>query len=446
VIWLIEENILSYDNDFRKIPWDGFCVLEVKDQNSTIKKCIETLNLEEFDFTSRIVKSNLKRPSDDFLGFEPNDFEITDLKILFIVSLYFDTDDQIFDVENLFEILDSVSKTYKMLVFSNCAQKSKSYYTVNVPCSNINEFEKKVARHLEVFVEGQASGSPLNPVTETFTDLVIETENLSEKDIIIGESYILRVIKDNVPFEFHCNFRAFGDHLVVLGQDALNRNRVALPHFFRWRWTSSICASTLVLNDPTLYLSDDLNCGWFVGTPERDYLKECVSVVGAIKSLLQSRSPTVFYGASAGGFSSLCMASCSKDALAIVDIPQTNLFNYHARAEVDRLAKSAFGVASVLEVPDEYLYRFDCLGRFEHEQCIPRTIYTHNVKDLKHKDQVDYFLRGWLKLCHSLDSSKVASLSIETYSRWHISKGGHFPMAKNTAVKLINSVVNGVEG
>lgn len=122
------------------------------------------------------------------------------------------------------------------------------------------------------------------------------------------------------------------------------------PHFYRWSWLPSPQASAMILNDPSLYASDDLLAGWWVSQRERDFVKEGVRLVAKAADALGIRNEdTKFYGASAGGYSPLAMATCLPGPRAVVGIPQVSLATYGAKVASDAWAHSQFSVETYSE-------------------------------------------------------------------------------------------------
>ncbi|PAU73001.1 hypothetical protein CK497_07770 [Vreelandella alkaliphila] len=416
-------------------------MVAVENEDGVINKCFETLGLNDFNVTDQIIQLDSCNLLQSFKGFllDPNVKVEND--VLFILSFY-ESCEEFSSLVSFIES-NSIGERFSVLVFSKDYLKvnGNNFYYVHVPADNYIQFQRKVARHLELMVKQQPLGSPMNPLSLKFTDHVIEANVVDETCIIYDKKYVLSINLNGVPYEMHCNFVSGSKKLIVLGQDALTRDKVELPHFFRWKWVDDLPCSTIILNDPTLYLDEKLNGGWFVGSKERDYVKECSLIITKIAKLIDVHHPVVFFGASAGGFSSLMLASCIPGSRAVVDIPQVDLFTYHVKNEVDKLILSALSFNDLSSVTDDFYFRLRVIDRFKKEGRVPDIVYMHNVKDSAHFTQFSSFLSEWTKLAHELNQKDVGFLKIITYSRWHISKGGHFPMEKHNAVKQLLSVL-----
>lgn len=430
------------DIDYKQIQWSGFVPLDK--QGGTIDRCIQSLYLDEFDLINKYSIQRDDCPIENIERITSSDMP-SDVSPLFI-SCIFEGDcaghaDKLSVIFN--EKILPLYPSAGLVVFSSSSiPKSLSHYRVHVPNKSLLEFERKVARHLEKLLDEQPLGSCLRPFSKEFSTTRIEVNSIDDITIHYDREFTLSVNLNGVVFEMYCNFKTNSNQIVVFGQAAVNREKTKLPCFFRWKWLDHLPVSGVILNDPTLYLSKGLNGGWFVGTTGRDYVHECNSIIHKLCEITKSYQPPVFFGSSAGGFSSLALASAYPRAKAIIDIPQVNLETYHVRSEIDKLSMAAFSVNDVTLIPDNLKYRIDISKRFEHEKRIPEIIYLHNIKDTAHISQLNSFLQNWSRVAHMLPSSEVGALRVITYDRWHLIKGGHVPLSKNESIFHIKSMLN----
>lgn len=372
----------------------------------TIAACLESLTLDDFGAAS----------SPNLLALAVTGKSYSDSRII--------------------EIAESLPYGQKLWAFSPTSRKMShpSLLLTHVPAGNDREFVLKVAGHIERFVKSQAVGSPMNPKRLAFPETHRAYGSLGEYDPVLDERHTVNVDVDGISFDLFSDLRSSSTKLVVFGQDALSRSAVSLPFFFRWKWAELIKASVLVLNDPTLYLSDTLNAGWWVGTRDRDFVHDAISIVRRATSVLGIDAEDVFFfGASAGGFSSLHMAAAFQGSKALVDIPQTNLRSYSEVREADAAVLAGLGYASTHDVPQELLHRIDAIERFEHEGNIPEFTYFQNMRDITHVDAQmgDFKTR--------LAGRESTSSRFVQYSQWHLTKGGHFPLKPSDMIRAVNS-------
>lgn len=425
--------------DYKTIPWSGIAPLDRP--LGTADRCSQSLYLDEHDL---FIKHGIARLDNQYENFEAflrcgADAECAPLFISCVFKNQCEEHSR--ELGSFFK--NHVQPKYPnaglVIYSSEHVAGITSHFQVHVPSESLREYERKVGRHLERMLDEQPIGSTLKPSSAKFSQTSVTASSLEDIAIIYGEPYVLTVNLDGVPFEFYCNFRENADQLVVLGQAAIDRDKTILPCFFRWKWLDSLDASGIVLNDPTLYLGDDLNGGWFIGTPERDYVHECVSIINKLRELAGLSKPPIFFGSSAGGFTSLAFASCIPGSVAIADIPQVDLETYHMKGEVDRLAKAAFQVDEITLIPEEFRYRTQVAKRFMKEGRLPEIIYLHNIRDTAHISQLNGFLQSWSEAAHKLPAYDVGSLKVTTHDRLHMTKGGHVTLSKTDTLKIINS-------
>lgn len=421
--------------DYKKYQWN--CLVSVEGYGLAIDRSIQTLNLDDFELmiSNGIAKDN--KILYNLQNFLEREFALID-NPLFVFSFYDGVNEEVQECIDFFcAKIKDINKTAGLLIFSSSAIRwHGDYYHQHVPSQTYSEFEKKIARHLEKMVECQPASSPLNIQKSVFPKLYLETSCLDDFELIFDKPFLLKVMVEGVSFEFFCNFRSPSKRLIIFGQDAITRSKINLPYFFRWRWLESINESVIILNDPTLYLDDGLNGGWFIGEKNRDYVHECADIINKIVKKIASDPPT-FFGVSAGGFSSLALASCIEGAKAVVEIPQIDLATYHQKKEIERLVAAAFGVSSIQKVPEDLIYRINIIERFKHENRIPDILYQQNINDEVHFSQFQYFLKEWAGISHVIPHDKVGVLNVITYDRWSLSKGGHFPLQKKIAIERI---------
>ena len=423
---------------FKEQIWDKFARV---DNSDCLSKVFQTVNIETFDISKNFAASTaLVQSLVELTYFIANKkFEIKGKRLLILLNAY---DRDISEIKNVADWAnDNISSSlYHLVIFTNNAGVRNNPKTTvqHVPCATELEFAKKVSRHMEILLSNQPKGSTLKPSKAAYPKRTVNTDDLKRSDIKFDDNYILNV---NTHFQMFMSLKSKSRKLVVMGQDAINRNNIDLPAFFRWSWATDLPYSVIVLNDPTLYLNDTLNGGWFVGSGAEDYAQIQADIIRKIVDWFTLTDVT-FFGASAGGFSSIMLATCyGKGAQAIVDIPQIDLQTYHARNEVLNLFNAAFNINDTV-VPEDMRYRVDVTKRFEKYGFIPKIKYMHNVKDSSHISQLNYFINRWSEITHTLDQSQVGELTIHTYAKWHLTKGGHVPLSRQDAIEQIISFVD----
>lgn len=202
--------------------------------------------------------------------------------------------------------------------------------------------------------------------------------------------------------EFHCGRRAYqvnGEKhrydfffdakdvrlpLIVFGQGAQDRGQVQLPRFQRMDWSRALPYNVMIFNDPTLFCSDDLTLGWCAGTADYPVLPTHVEIVmAAAKFLWIEPRNILFYGSSAGGFTSLMLSSMIQGSSALVNNPQTDIFRFK-RGGVKRLLEVAFPSYSPRDLNTIARDRFSFVERVRMGDHLPNIYYLQNLLDDDH--------------------------------------------------------------
>lgn len=327
-------------------------------------------------------------------------------------------------------------------MFSQTHRKSTTprLKITHVPSDSRLAFAKKTSRHLEKYVQAQPLGSTLNPEFVPFPTTHQRAGKLSEYSPLLNHRETVQIVQDGVPFEILTDLRENSGRLVVFGQDALSRASAPLPRFFRWKWTPDVAASVVIVNDPTLYLDEDLDGAWWIGSQSRDYVEEFVPILERIMEAVGAEAQSVlFAGFSAGGFSAFQMASRLPGSSVMVDIPRVTMLAAGARSDAaEKAIRSCLGFESVSSVPREYLKRIDVTERLAESSSIPRFRYFQNLRDASHLESQYRRFRSAIESDPRFDARIHKFVE---YSQYHLTKGGHFPMHRDRAISEINSLL-----
>lgn len=243
------------------------------------------------------------------------------------------------------------------------------------------------------------------------------------------------VTEQGVKFEFLAHIVPNSRHFVVFGQSAITRNVVPLPYFFRWSWLEDFPFSTIVLNDPTLYLADHLNGGWFIGTKELDYVQLGARLIDNFASQLQiKRENIVFSGSSAGAFSSVGMACHLPGTHCFLEIPQFRLRPYYPQRESDAAIQAGLGIAPDEAIPPELLHRINLMARIQFANHCPNMYICPNAHDVTSghiTQQFGFFMNAYSQLMARNVHFRRAHLVVDMVTRYHALKGGHIAMTKD---------------
>ncbi len=206
------------------------------------------------------------------------------------------------------------------------------------------------------------------------TDLIIEIDfdKISSYEFPRNKRFGLITSINNVKYEFLITLNDFSKKLLVIGSGALPSNSAhnrSRPYFNRHSW--DFHESTIFYNDPTLYIDDELLGPWGIGTIDDWYLENIANIIEEIaKNIGIKNNNLLFFGSSAGGFTSLLLSILIKDSYALAEIPQFNLKNNWKRHYL-LLINHCFKGLSEKEVWLKLSYRLNVIDLIKKENYIP---------------------------------------------------------------------------
>lgn len=418
----------------RPLHW----VASLDELGGTVDQYIESLGLTPLDIGQRFARG--RGPMEALAHLQ----ELLDAEPELDEGMAFLTLDRPLSEAEIGELVSAVPPRARVMAFTShfFAVDAPDLHVQGVPSSEPKEFALKVGAHISRLLRSQGPGAPINPVSRAFPDARREVSVDEDWVSPDGGREVVRVWDRGVPFDLFCDLRPGCQDLVVLGQSAVTRSSVTLPTFHRWSWLDDLDASGIALNDPTLYLDDALDGGWWFGTPERDYLSDVVRIIERVRDSLGLRNrDIVFYGGSLGGFSSLQMAACLPGARAVVDNPQTDMRRYSQRSAADAAALAAFGSSSITDVPDELLHRIDVVERFISVEHVPEFLYLQNTMDHSHVSaHCGELYRRLTELMTDRPWAREPN-RLEFYSAFSFHRGGHFPLGRHETVATLKDFI-----
>lgn len=207
-----------------------------------------------------------------------------------------------------------------------------------------------------------------------YPEITIQEYELDSYQIQPDCLYILRVMKDNVPYEYLINHRKDNDKLIVFNNGAVAEGNVLVPVFQRHSWANMLKTSSVFCMDPTLYLNSFLQIGWGIGKNENYYLENSSLILKKIISKMGIQlENTVIYGTSAGGYLSIIMGIYLKGAKVVADNAQLDVRNWIFKDALNSVITFSFdNISDVLN----YKERFNIIDAFEKHHYVPK-IYMH---------------------------------------------------------------------
>jgi len=173
-----------------------------------------------------------------------------------------------------------------------------------------------------------------------------------------------------------------GDVLTVLFQGAIDRAKMRLPIFVRWRHQLELgTGPTMAVADPTLDLAGSMRLGWYLGTETMDLAPRIADAVQTTADTLGARH-IVLVGSSGGGFAALQVGAHLPGSLVVAMSPQTDLRKYSARL-VTAAVGPALGLTQAAE-PGAPVPRLSVMHRAAQRSTYPRVELVSNPGDQVH--------------------------------------------------------------
>lgn len=173
-----------------------------------------------------------------------------------------------------------------------------------------------------------------------------------------------------------------GNILTVLFHGALDRAKLRLPIFQRWRYQLELTAGpTMVIADPTLDLSGSMRLGWYLGTETVDLVPRIAASIRHAASALGVEH-VALVGSSGGGFAALQIGAHLPGAVVLAMSPQTDLRKYSPRL-VHAATGPALGIGQLTGASVE-TSRLSASERFTALSAFPRVELVSNPGDQLH--------------------------------------------------------------
>jgi len=419
-------------------------------QNASIEKFFKKLNFKsKFEYLLPINEISINIDK-NFISDCIGKLEEINGKFLFVIL-----DDNILDKyfnESVLKIVSYMKGIidFEILILSDFNRSKpvdKSIYRILV---NKERKEAYYLRHLEKIFENQPliyqkilkERGGQKGDTGVYKAKKMFFNDLDFKDIKYEEPLEIVCHYKEVSFEIFCIFKP-NLPLVVFGQSAVTRP-VDLPVFHRWSWIHECNYSTIFINDPTLYLDPQMEGGWLQGKDTHFYLDSYIEIIKSLMNFMNLNAKEVlFFGSSAGGFTSLQMAAKLKGAHALVQIPQIDMTEYHIEQAKDLLYKNCYNSMSIDKIKESYYDRLSVIECFKHLNYIPNIWYLQNTHDVSHlHTQFGFFMKEIAKLLLERPELRENKLIIETYSLNHPLRGGHTVMGKEFTLEYIEKAIH----
>lgn len=227
-------------------------------------------------------------------------------------------------------------------------------------------------------------------------------ENIFKHDFPVGKPFGLITYVNDVKYEFLIHLKEDSERLIIHSSGAIDaklEHDRTRPFLHRWSWSADFKDSVIYYNDPTLYIHEGITGGYGVGTKDDYYLEKIANFVKLFANKLNvSNENILFYGSSAGGFTSFILSIMIKNSCAICDIPQFYV-DQRWSAYWNNLKKYIFTGMSDEEILSTYADRINVFEKIKKENYIPNALVILDCSDERDFNmQYKYFFEDLFKL------------------------------------------------
>lgn len=298
------------------------------------------------------------------------------------------------------------------------------------------EIKTEVEKTMSLVAKALGKGSMNSKIKKLpYPEYTVSYYDLSNISIQTDSMYVLRVLKDNVPYEYLINRKSNSDKLIVFNNGAIAGGNINVPVFQRHSWANQIKTSSVFCMDPTLYINNCLQVGWGVGKNKDYYLENSSLILKTIIAKMNiSLDDTVIYGTSAGGYLSIIMGIYLKGAKVVADNTQLDTRKWIFKEALDSIITCCFdNISDSLKHKE----RFSIVDAFEKNNYVPK-IYLHvnlcSVAD--NSTQLVPFL------CRMEKSNNILEYNdIEVILHYEKEKG-HEGLSYNDAINFLYKVLD----
>jgi hypothetical protein len=269
-----------------------------------------------------------------------------------------------------------------------------------------------------------------------YKNVKVDFEGLNESSLIWNEAFTLNVFYKGVQFDFFLKLNQKYDVLMCIGSGYVERQKIQPPVFHRYSWSSEIQASTIFYADPTLYLDDEIGLGWGQGVQDHFYLRSISDILKKIAEITKYEYKNMlFYGSSAGGYQSLYLAGYFRGSRALVNNPQTNIFNYHEN-HVNKMLDVSYKGLDLETIKKKYGRRLVVMDFYKSIKYVPKIAYYQNIAATHDiNNHVTPFFNELNKLKILDKGTRIA------FHMYYDQEKGHNPHPKEQAIRIINQTI-----
>lgn len=263
--------------------------------------------------------------------------------------------------------------------------------------------------------------------------LIINFDDIHKYKFTLDEKYEVIINYKEIDFHFYFHLKSGSKQMIFFSNGALDLKRSKPPVFQRKSWSDEFSANTIFIDDRTLHDSN-LVLGWGQGRVDRFYLDDISDISKEIlRNLKINAENTAYFGSSAGGFMSLVLASKLVGSTAIVNNPQTYVYNY-LPGPVNSMFRTCYPGLERDEIINKFNHRLSAAASIKQNGYVPKIYYFQNKQC--EADMNNHFI----PFTKEMEASGENIVDIN-YILYNNEKLGHNPLPKE---RTINWVIKGV--
>ena len=160
----------------------------------------------------------------------------------------------------------------------------------------------------------------------------------------LNETFNLEVEIEEVKYEFRIHLKDNSDKLLILPTGKITKNTTNnrnKPIFQRENWYFE--ESTIHINDPTLYINNEIKAGWMIGTKNNWYLETIAEIIKKIADNLfkydieNQYGNILIYGSTISAFEAIMLSILIKNSTSITEMPYLEVFRTNQRALLNHI-------------------------------------------------------------------------------------------------------------
>lgn len=211
----------------------------------------------------------------------------------------------------------------------------------------------------------------------------------------LNETFNLEVEIEEVKYEFRIHLKDNSDKLLILPTGKITKNTTNnrnKPIFQRENWYFE--ESTIHINDPTLYINNEIKAGWMIGTKNNWYLETIAEIIKKIADNLfkydieNQYGNILIYGSTISAFEAIMLSILIKNSTSITEMPYLEVFRTNQRALLNHI----FTGMSIQQIHEKYGYRLNVTELIQKEQYIPKifTFIDYTVNEQYNNDFIAF--------------------------------------------------------